>query len=146
MRCLDRPSQAICASDRRRPEMITLEVLDTFRAQPRRVLGVLNAFGHRGQTKALDETEKMAKKNPGLRSARQISNQRAIDLYDVDRQDLKMPQRGVAGAKIVERNAAPGTAQSVDKARRFCDVTQRCGFRDFDDKATGDVAAVTQQR
>ena len=117
MRCLDRPSQAICAPDRCQPEMMTLEVLDTFRAQPRRVLGVLNAFGHRGQTEALDETEKMTEKNPGLRPARQISNQRAIDLDDADRQDLKMPQRGVAGAKIVERNAAPGTAQSVDKAR-----------------------------
>jgi len=58
------------------PEMITLEVLDTFRAQPRRVLGVLNAFGHRGQTEPLDETEEMAEKNPGLRPARQISNQR----------------------------------------------------------------------
>ena len=97
--------------------MITLEVGDTFRAQQRRVLGVLNAFGHCGQTEALDETEKMAKKNPGLRPARQISDQRAIDLDDVDRQDLKMPQRGVASAKIVERNAAPGTAKSVDKAR-----------------------------
>ena len=116
MRCLDRPSQAICAPDRCQPEMMTLEVLDTFRAQPRRVLGVLNAFGHRGQTEALDETEKMTEKNPGLRPARQISNQRAIDLDDAGRQDLKMPQRGVAGAKIVERNAASGTAQGVDKA------------------------------
>ena len=55
-----------------------------------------------------------------------------------------MPQRGMAGAKIVERNAAPGTAQSVDKARRFRDVTQRRGFRDFDDEAACDVAAVAQ--
>ena len=96
---------------------MTLEIGDTFRTQQRCVLGALDAFGHRGQTQALDETEKMTEKNPGLRPARQISNQRAIDLDDVDRQDLKMPQRGVAGAKIVERNAAPGAAQSVDKAR-----------------------------
>jgi len=52
----------------------------------------------------------------------------------------------MAGAKIVERNAAPGVAQSVDKARRFRDITQCRGFRDFDDEAAGDVAAVTQQR
>ena len=70
---------------------MTLEIGDTFRAQQRCVLCVLDAFGHRGQTEALDETEKMAEKNPGLWPPRQISNQRAIDLDHVDRQDLKMP-------------------------------------------------------
>ena len=98
-------------------EMVTLEIADAFGPQQRGVLGVLDAFGHRGQTEAVDETEQMAEKDPALRPASQISNQGTVDLDDVDRQDLKMPQRGVAGAKIVERNAAPGSAQSVDKAR-----------------------------
>src|SRR6202035_1402388 len=104
------------------PEMVTLEIADTFRPQQRRVLGVLDAFGHRGQTKAVDETEQMAEKDPILRPAAQISNQRAVDLDDVDRQNLKMPQRGMAGAKIVECDAAPGITQRVDKAHRFGDV------------------------
>ena len=55
-----------------------------------------------------------------------------------------MPQRGMAGAKIVECDAAPGIAQRVDKAHRFGDVTQGRGFRDFDDEAACDVATVAQ--
>ena len=130
--------------DRWPPEMVTLEVADTFRPQQRRVLGVLDAFGHRRQTEAVDETEQMAEKDPTLRPAPQISNQGTVDLDDIDRQDLKMPQRGMAGAKIVECDAAPGTAQRVDKAHRLGDVTQGCSFCDFYDKAVCDVAAVAQ--
>src|SRR6516162_6011560 len=113
------------------PEMVTLQIADPFGTQQRCVLGVLDAFSHRGRTQALDETEQVAEKNPGLRPAREIPNQRAIDLDDVDRQHLKMPQRGMAGTKIVKRNAAPRMTQSIDKARRFCDVTQCCGLRDL---------------
>jgi len=128
------------------PEMVTLKIADPFGAQQRRVLGVLDAFGHRSRPEPVDETEQMTEKNSGLRPAREIANQRAIDFDDIDRQHLKMPQRGMAGTKIVKRNAASGLAQCGDKARRFCDVTQCCGLRDFDDEAAGDVAAVTQQR
>jgi hypothetical protein len=128
------------------PEMVTLEITDTFRPQQRRVLGVLDAFGHRGQTEAVDETEQMAEKDPTLRPAPQILNQGAVDLDDVDWQDLKMPQRGVAGAKIVECDAASGIVQRVDKAHRFGDVTQGRSLRDLDDEAACDVAAVAQQR
>jgi hypothetical protein len=124
--------------------MMTLKIADTFRAQQGCVLGILDAFGHRGQTEAPDETEQIAEKHPGLWPTSQISNQRAIDLNDVDRQDLKLPQRGMAGAEIVERNAAPAMAQNVDEARRFRDVTQCRGFGDFDDKAASDVTAMTQ--
>ena len=81
-----------CAPDCWSPEVVTLEIADTFRLQQCCVLGVLDAFGHRGQTEAVDETEQMAQKNPGLWLARQISHQRTIDLDDVDRQDLKMSQ------------------------------------------------------
>jgi hypothetical protein len=123
--------------------MVALEIADALRPQQRCILGVLDTFGHRSQTEALDETKKMVEKNSGLRPARQISNQRAIDLDDVDRQDLKMAQRGMAGAKIVDCDATPGMAQSVDKARRLRDVTQSRGFGDFDDEAAGEVAAVT---
>src|SRR6516225_7831940 len=112
------------APDRRPPEMVTLKKADTFGTQHRRVLGALDAFGHRGRTQTLDQTKQMAKKNPGLRTVRQISHQRAVDLDDVDRQDLKMSQRCVSGAKIVERNATSDAPQSVDKARRLGEIAQ----------------------
>src|SRR6516162_1839881 len=60
-------------SDCRPPEVVTLEIADAFGAQQRCVLCVLDAFGHRGQTEALDETEKVAEKKPGLWPPRQIS-------------------------------------------------------------------------
>ena len=88
----------------------------------------------------------MAEKNPCLRPAPEISNQGTVDLDDIHRQDLKMPQRGMPGAKIVECNTAPGITQRADKARRLSDVIQGHGFRDFDDEAARDVAAVAQQR
>src|SRR5215469_13200821 len=91
-------------------EMVTLEIADTLCPQQRRILGGLDAFGHRGQTEAVDETEQTTEKDPRLRPVSQISNQGTVDLDDVDWQDLKIPQRGVAGAKIVERDAAPGIA------------------------------------
>src|SRR5262249_24901675 len=103
-------------SDRWSSEMVTLEVADPFGPQQRCVFGVLDAFGHGGQTEAVDETEQMAEKDPTLRSALQTSNQGTVDLDNVDRQDLKVPQRGMAGAKIVECDAASDIAQRVDKA------------------------------
>src|ERR1700757_1224169 len=57
-----------------------------------------------------------------------------------------MPQRRMASAKIVERNAATRLAQRVDKAGRLLDVAKCRGFRYFDDQTTRDLRAVTQQR
>src|ERR1700737_3601643 len=68
----------------------------------------------------------MTKKDPTLRPLHQIPNKGAIDLDYVDRQDLKMPQRGVSGAEIVERDAAAEPAQRAAKApREFRTVAQQ---------------------
>ena len=67
----------------------------------------------------------MTKIDLTLRPLRQIPDKGAIDLDYVDRQDLKVPQRGVSGAEIVERDAAAEPAQRVDKARRLVEVGGR---------------------
>ena len=57
-----------------------------------------------------------------------------------------MPQRGMAGAEIVERDAAPRLTQRIDKARRLHDVAE-CGcLGDLDDEAGRQVGAAMQQR
>src|ERR1700738_152154 len=88
----------------------------------------------------------MAKKDPGLGLLSQIPNKGAIDLDYVDRQDLKMPQRGVSGAEIVERNAAAEPAQRVDKARRLLYVGECGRFRDLDDQAPREFGTVAKLR
>lgn len=71
--------------------MVTLQITDAFCAHQRCVLGVLDAFGHRRETKALDETEQIMEEDPLLLAVREVSDERAINLDCVDRQDLKMP-------------------------------------------------------
>ena len=84
----------------------------------------------------------MAKKHPALGSLRQIPNKGAIDLDYVDRQDLKVPQRGVSGAEIVERDAAAEPAQRVDKARRLLNVAECSRLRDLDNQTPREFGAL----
>ena len=86
----------------------------------------------------------MAKKDAALGPLRQIPNKGAIDLDYVDRQDLKVPQRGVSGAEIVERDAAAEPAQRVDKARRLLYVAECRRFRNLDDEAPRKFGTVAQ--
>ena len=57
-----------------------------------------------------------------------------------------MAQRGVAGAEIVERDAAAGAAQRADEARRFLDVVERRGLGDLDDEPAGELGLGAQLR
>src|SRR2546428_5837268 len=88
----------------------------------------------------------MAEKDAAFGTAREVSNKRTIDLDDIDRQNLKMPQRGVAGAKIIESDAAACMAQGVDETRRFVDIVKRRGFGDLYDEAMREIGPVSQQR
>ena len=71
-------------------------------------------------------------------------NERAVDLDRVDRQRLQMSQRGMAGAEIVERDAAASLAQGADEARRFLNIVERRGLGDLDDHPAGDFRPVAQ--
>ena len=84
----------------------------------------------------------MTKIDLTLRPLRQIPDKGAIDLDYVDRQDLKVPQRGVSGAEIVERDAAAEPAQRVDKARRLLYITEGRRLRDLDDQAPRKLGTV----
>src|SRR5256885_14720737 len=57
-----------------------------------------------------------------------------------------MPQRGMPGAEIVERDTATSLAQRADKTGGFFDVVERRGFGDLDDDAARDLGAVAELR
>ena len=56
-----------------------------------------------------------------------------------------MPQRCVAGAKIIEDDAAARMTQCVDKPRGFVEVVECRRFGDFDDEATRKIGPVPQR-
>src|SRR5437763_6926378 len=88
----------------------------------------------------------MAEENLVVGAAAEIADKGAVDLDGVDRERLQMPQRGVAGAEIVERDATPGLAQRADKARGLFNVVERRGLGNLDDDAARDFGAVAQLR
>jgi hypothetical protein len=57
---------------------------------------------------------------------------------------LEVPQRCVAGTKIVESDAAARMPQRIDKPRGFLDVVERRRFSDFDDEAACKIGPVPQ--
>jgi hypothetical protein len=76
----------------------------------------------------------------------EVSDEGAVDLDSIYRQNLKMPQRGVAGTEIVESYTAACVTQRVDKACRLLDVIQCRGFGDFYDEAAREIGPVSHQR
>src|SRR6516162_6548836 len=118
----------------RRSEIEALEITNPLGAQQFRVLGALDAFGHRAQPEALGEADQMTQKDLVFRAVGKVLNKRPIDLHDVDRESLQVPQRGVPGAKVIERDAAARMTQRVDEAGRLFDIIESRGFGDFDDE------------
>ena len=88
----------------------------------------------------------MAQKNLVVRAAREIVDERTVDLDGIDGQALQVAQRRMAGAEIVERDAAAGVAQRADEPGRFLDIVERRGFGDLDNEARGDVGPVAHLR
>ena len=56
-----------------------------------------------------------------------------------------MPERGVAGAEVVERNFAAKVANLGDEIRRLFDIVEGPRFGDFDDQPLGDIARIPKQ-
>ncbi len=99
--------------------------------QDRGVLRGGDAFRHRLKAEPLCQPQEVAQKHLVFRAAGEIADKRAVDLDGVDSETLEMAQRGMAGAKIVERNTAAGLAERADKAGRLFDVVERRGFGDL---------------
>src|SRR5690348_3253895 len=93
---------------RRAPVIVALHVADALAAQDRGLTGGLDTFGDGMEPEALGKPQQMAEEHLVVGAAAEIADEGAVDLDGVDRQGLQMPQRGVAGAEIVERDATTG--------------------------------------
>ncbi len=80
------------------------------------------------RTKARSSSERMMSLHEG-----------AVDLDDVDAELAQIAERGVAGAEIVDGDAAAEILDAGDEAARFVDVVDRRAFGDLDDQPLGDA-------
>jgi hypothetical protein len=126
--------------------MITLQITYAFCADQRRVFGILDTFSYRHESKALHELSQIMQEDLLLLALCEVADKRAIDLDSVDRQDLKMSQRGVAGPEIVESDAAARVMQRVDKACRLIEIVECCSFSDFHYQAASEFGPIAQQQ
>src|SRR6266851_9239490 len=78
------------AIERRAAEIVTLHQPDAFAPQDRRVFRGGNAFGHGGEAKPLRKSEEVPQENLVFRIAREIADERAVDLYGIDGQALQV--------------------------------------------------------
>src|SRR5437764_15196637 len=134
------------ALKRRAPVIVALHVTDAFAAQDRGLAGGLDTFGDSMESEAFGEPQQMTEEHLVVGAAAEVADKGAVDLDRVDRQRLQMPQRGMPGAEIVERDTATGLAQRADKTGGFFDVVERRGLGDLDDDAARDLGTVAQLR
>src|SRR5437762_9575691 len=134
------------ALKRRAPVIVALHVADAFAAQDRGLGGGLDTFGDSMESEAFGEPQQMPEEDLVVGAAAEIADKGAVDLDRVDRQRLQMPQRGMPGAEIAERDTATSLAQRADNTGGFVDVVERRGCGDLDDDAARDLGAVTQLR
>src|SRR5437763_16816595 len=97
--------------------MIALQVSNTCGVGRRSVLGALDPFGHRSETKGVDNIEQITQCGLLLSTSRKISDEGSIYFNRVHGEQLKMAQRGVAGTEIVEGNPATEATERVHETR-----------------------------
>ena len=70
---------------------------------------------------------------------RQVLHEGAVDLDQVDAELAQIAERGVAGAEIVDRDAAAEILHPRDETTRLIDVVDRRRLGDLDREALGDA-------
>ena len=90
----------------RRREQVALAAVAAELAQAGELGLVLDALGDRAQAEAAAELDERLDQRVALVRARRRGDERAVDLQRVDRQLLQVGERGVAGAEVVDRDAA----------------------------------------
>ena len=76
------------------------------------------------------------------RVLRHICDELTVDLQEIDRQRLQVPERREAAAEVVEREAAAARAQFLHEIGRVLQVRHRRRFGDLEAEAACDFVAV----
>ena len=106
-------------------------------AQPFQLTGPLDALGRHRDVEAFAEREDCACDGRIARRTLDIVHERLVDLDAVRREAGDVRQRGVAGAEIVERNAATEPAQPFERGTDPHGILdqQRFGYFNFDQRS-----------
>ena len=70
----------------------------------------------------------------------------AVDFYDVDAELAQVAERGVAGAEIIDRDAAAEILQPRDEAAHVVDILNGDGLGDLNDQPFADPRIGSHQR
>ena len=92
--------------DRGQPDQRALQVVAAPVRQHRGGCLVLHPFGDGLQAEPLREIDQRAHEGAVVLGAHQVLHEGAVDLEDVDAELAQVAERGVAGAEIVDRDAA----------------------------------------
>src|SRR6185437_9586046 len=101
-------------------------------------LGVLGEFGDGLLAGEMADLVDGADHLPVDGVAQDFAHEAAVDLEVIDREVLEVPERGEAGAEVIERELAAELLQRLDEAVRLGEARDRRGLGDLE----ADLAAV----
>ena len=78
--------------------------------------------------------------------ARDVLHESAVDLHDVDAELAQVAKRVVAGAEIIDRDAAAEILQPRDEAAHVVDILNGDGLGDLNDQPFADPRIGSHQR
>ena len=81
-----------------------------------------------------------------VRRARQVLDESAVDLDQIEFETAEILERGVAGAEIVHGDLCAQAPDHADRADGGLDIFDRAGFGQFDGQAAGEFLAAFQGR
>src|SRR6266702_4130190 len=90
----------------REPDQPPLDVVAAPVAQHGCGLLVLNPFRHRLDFQPARQVDQRLHEGTVIGRARDVLHEGAVDLHDIDAELAQIPERGVTGAEIVDRNPA----------------------------------------
>ena len=86
---------------------------------------VLHPFGNGGELEPFGEIDQRAHEGTIVLRADDVLHEGAVDLDDIDAELAQVAERGVAGAEIVDGDAAAEILDAGDEAARLVDVVDR---------------------
>jgi hypothetical protein len=98
------------------PDQAALDVVAAPVAQHHRGFLVLHPFGDRLDSEPARQIDQRLHEGAIVGRARDVLHEGAVDLHDIDAELAQIPERGVAGAEIVDRDPAAEILQPRDEA------------------------------
>ena len=113
-------------------EQIPLRVLAAHAQQSLALREVLDALRHHAHAKGLAECHNHPRHGCALRPTRDVIHEALVDLQNVDRELLQIPQRGILRPEVVDREAHTNLFQCVQHPQCRARVAHQHTFGDLE--------------